>query len=127
MISHTRLPEFPEVRTEGNKIFIVYRNGEEMLWGEEESKELAVSASVELKLELKAIEYVKTHVYNFINDIRNTLQRENISEDHLEQILFEGHHYAMKELGFSHYSNMRDRIYSKYLENPHKAPSSDQS
>ena len=98
-----------------------------MLWGEEESKELAVSVSVELSLELKAIEYVKTHVYNFINDIRNTLERENISEDHLEQILFEGHHYAMKELGFSHYSNIRDRIYSKYLENPHKSPSSDQS
>jgi hypothetical protein len=127
MISHTRLPEYPEVKIEGKKIFIVYRNGEEMSWGEEASEELAISASKELNLELKAIEYVKTHVYNFINDIRNTLQRENISEDHLEQILFEGHHYAMKELGFSYYSNIRDRIYSKYLENPQKAPSSDQS
>ena len=80
-----------------------------MLWGEEESKELAVSVSVELSLELKAIEYVKTHVYNFINDIRNTLQRENISEDHLDQILVEGHLSAMKELGVSHYSRARAR------------------
>ncbi len=127
MLSNTRLPEFPEVRTEGKKIFIVYRDGGEMLWGEEASEELAVSASVEINLELKAIEYVKTHVFNFITDIRNALQRENISEDHLEQILFEGHLHAMGELGFSHFSNIRDRIYSKYLESPHQAPHTDQS
>jgi hypothetical protein len=85
-------------------------------YGVESSEELAVSTSIELNLELKAIEYVKTHVYNFINDIRNELQREYISEDHLEQILVEGHLYAMKELGISHFSNMRDRIYSKYVD-----------
>ncbi len=92
-----------------------------MSWGEEASEELAVSVSIELDLELKAIEYVKMHVYNFINDVQNTLLPENISEDHFEQILVEGHLYAMKELGVSHYSNMRDRIYFKYLESsPHE-------
>ncbi len=116
MMSNTRLPEFPEVRAEGKKIFIIHRNGEEMLWGMESSEELADSVSIELNLELKAIEYVKTHVYNFINDIRDALLRENISEDHLEQILVEGHLHAMKELGFSHYGNVRNRIHSKYLE-----------
>ena len=115
-MSTTRFPKFTKVRAEGKKIIITYRDGEEMLWGEEASEELAVSASNELDLELKAIEYVKMHVYNFINDVRDALLRENISEDHLEQILVEGHLYAMKELGFSHYSNMRNRIYSKYLE-----------
>ena len=110
------LPEFPQVRAEGKKIFIIFGDGEEMIWGEETSAELAVSASNELDLELKAIEYVKNHVFNFINDVRDSLLRENISEDHLEQILVEGHLYAMKELGFSHYSNMRNRIYSKYME-----------
>ncbi len=116
MMSNTRLPEFPEVRAEGKKIFIIHRNGEEMLWGMESSEELADSVSIELNLELKAIEYVKTHVYNFINDIRNELHRENISEDHLEQILVEGHLYALKERGISQISKMRDRISSKYLE-----------
>ena len=74
-----------------------------------------------IRLELKAIEYVKMHVFNLINDVRDALLRENISEDHLEQILVEGHLYAMRELGFSHYSNLKDRIYSKYLESsPHE-------
>jgi hypothetical protein len=127
MISNTRLPEFPEVRTEGKQIFIVYRNGEEMLWGEEESEELAVSVSVELNLELKAIEYVKIHVFNFINDIRNALIQKDIAEDHLEQILVEGHFYAMKELGFSHFTNMRERIFTKSKERPPQVPNSDKS
>ena len=95
---------------------IVFQNGEEMIWGEEASEELAESVSTELNLELKAIEYVKTHVYNFINDIRNALLNEKIPEEHLEQILVEGHMFAMKDLGFSKYMNMRNRIYSKYSE-----------
>jgi len=120
-MSTTRLPKFPKVRAEGKKIFITYRDGEEMSWGEEASEELAASVSIELDLELKAIEYVKMHVFNFINDVRDALLRENISKDHLEQILVEGHLYAMRELGFSHYSNMRDRIYTKNLESsPHE-------
>ncbi len=115
-MSTKKLPKFPKVRAEGKKIIITYRNGEKMSWGEEPSEELAVSVSIELDLELKAIEYVKMHVYNVINDVRDALLREKISEDHLEQILVEGHLYAMRELGFSHYSNIRNRIYSKYLE-----------
>ena len=115
-MSTTTLPEFPQVRSVGTKIVIDFQNGEEMIWGEETSEELAVSLSIELDLELKAIEYVKMHVFNFITDIREALLRENISEDHLDQILVEGHLYAMKELGVSHYSNLRNRIYSKYLE-----------
>ncbi len=67
-MSTTRLPKFPKVRAEGKKIIITYRDGEEMSWGEEASEELAVSVSIELDLELKAIEYVKKHVYNFINE-----------------------------------------------------------
>ena len=113
---NTTLPEFPKVRSEGKKIFIIFQNGEEMHWGEEISEDLAVSVSSELNLELKAIEYVKRHVSNFITDIRDALLRENIDEDHLDQILVEGHLSAMKELGVSHYSHMRERIYSKYLD-----------
>jgi hypothetical protein len=88
-----------------------------MIWGEEASKDLAISVSRELNLELKAIEYVKNHVQNFISDIRNSLIQEQIPEKHLEQILIEGHFSAMKELGFTNYSEMRDRIYLRYSQN----------
>jgi L-lactate utilization protein LutC len=91
-----------------------------MQWGDETSEELAVSLSNELNLELKAIEYVKAHVQNFLINMRKELRQENISEDHLEQILVEGHRYAMEELGVTRYSNMRERMYSKYIDNQNK-------
>ena len=54
-MSATTLSDYPQVRAEGTKIFIIFRDGEEMFWGEETSEELAVSVSFELDLELKAI------------------------------------------------------------------------
>jgi hypothetical protein len=80
-----------------------------MIWGEEASKDLAISVSRELNLEQKAIEYVKDHVQNFISDIGNSLLEEQIPEKHLEQILIEGHFSAMKELGFASYSRAHSR------------------
>jgi hypothetical protein len=121
-MSKTRLPTYPKVRSEGKKIIIQYRNGEEMIWGEEASKDLAISVSKELNLELKAIEYVKNHVQNFISDIRNSLIEEQIPEKHLEQILIEGHFSAMKELGFASYSEMRDRIHLRYIQDKNNQP-----
>jgi len=121
-MSKTRLPAYPKVRSEGNKIIIQYQNGEEMIWGEEATKALAISVSRELNLELKAIEYVKDLVQNFISDIRNSLMQEQIPEKHLEQILIEGHFSAMKELGFTSYTEMRDRIYLKYIQDKNNKP-----
>ncbi len=93
-----KLPEFPMATAEGNRIFVTYRDGHIMVWGEEDSHEDAAKVAQELELELRAIEYVKWHVTNFIKDMKAQLKELGLPEDHLESILVEGHKAAGKYL-----------------------------
>lgn len=108
-----RFSDYPKVEVEGSTIVITYENGDRMTWGEEASEFEAIRVATEMDLELKAIEYIQRHIVRFITEMKKVLARNNIPEEHLVEILVEGHWSAIKEMGFSEFDYIRERGHSR--------------
>ena len=73
-------------------------DGSETTWGEEETTEEAKRIANELEIELKAINFIKWHIKNFITDMKKMLKTINADETLLTSIIRDGHNFAFKEL-----------------------------
>ena len=93
-----RLPLSPDVITRDKTVVIQYRDGTETIWGEEKTLEEATKIAHELEIELRAINYIKWHVRNFITDMKKMIQTIEADETLLMTILRDGHEFAFKEL-----------------------------
>ena len=98
MTSNIKLPETPSVVTRDTLIVVVFADGTEINWGEEESAEEAERLSKELEIELRAVNYVKWHVRTFIQDMKSLLKSLDIDENLLDSILIDGHSMARQEI-----------------------------
>lgn len=93
-----RLPATPDVITIDKTVVIRYRDGTETIWGNEKTTEEALKTAQELEIELRAINYIKWHVRNFITDMKKMLQSIKADETLLMTIIKDGHEFAFKEL-----------------------------
>jgi hypothetical protein len=96
--TNIKLPETPSVVTRDTLIVVVFADGSETLWGEEESAEDAERLSMELEIELRAVNYVKWHVRTFIQDMKSLFKSLDIDENLLDSILIDGHSMARQEI-----------------------------
>jgi hypothetical protein len=95
---HIKLPETPSVITRDNLVVVVFADGSEIVWGEEDNALEAKILATELEIELRAVNYVKWHVKTFIQDMKSLLKSLDIDEKLLESILRDGHSFASQEL-----------------------------
>jgi hypothetical protein len=93
-----KLPETPSVITRDTLVVIVFADGSETIWGEEESAKEANRLSKELEIELRAVNYVKWHVRTFIQEMKSLLKSLDIDENLLDSILMDGHAMARQEI-----------------------------
>ena len=98
MTSNIKLPETPSVVTRDTLVVVVFADGSETVWGKEESAEEAERLSMELEIELRAVNYVKWHVRTFIQDMKSLLISLDIDENLLDSILIDGHSMARQEI-----------------------------
>ena len=102
-------------------MIIVFADGSEIVWGEEDSTHEAEKLATELEIELKAVNYVKWHVRTFIQDMRSLLKSLDIDEKLLDSILRDGHSFAIEELSQSTIDSilmnakegLRNRVFKK--------------
>ena len=101
MASSIKLPSTPNVIVRGNQIIVVFENGNEVLWDNEESQETALRIAKELEVELRAVKYVQKQVHDFIIEMRKYLSSLEINDGLLDTILIDGHAFARSQLNKS--------------------------
>jgi len=123
--TNIKLPETPSVVTRDTLIVVVFADGTEINWGEEESAEEAERLSKELEIELRAVNYVKWHVRTFIQDMKSLLKSLEIDENLLDSILVDGHSMARQEINkvtvdsiiMNAKSGLRNTVFDKIYSN----------
>lgn len=97
MVLQIRLPDKPKVVVRGKEVFIIMEEGFEIYGGEEKSYREAVRLAYELEVELKAVDYVKQHLLDFIEEMREYLTTKQIDERLIDSIIDDGHFFARIE------------------------------
>ena len=98
MSNQIRLPQTPEVIARGRTVVICYRDGSEIVWGDEKNHNDAQRLAREIEIELRAINYIKWHVRTFINSMIDILNSIDADEQLLNSIIKDGHLFAFNEL-----------------------------
>jgi hypothetical protein len=106
MASSIKLPSTPNVIVRGNQIIVVFENGNEVLWDNEESQETALRIAKELEVELRAVKYVQKQVHDFIIEMRKYLSSLEINDGLLDTILIDGHAFARSQLNKSTFNTI---------------------
>ena len=98
MASTIELPKTPSVVAKNKSVFIIFSNGKEILWGEEETLEEASKVAKELEVELRAVKYLQNMVHDFITEMREYLASLDIDDTLLDSILIDGHDFARMQI-----------------------------
>jgi hypothetical protein len=93
-----QLPYTPRVISRDHCVFICFKDGSEIFWGEEESTIDALNVARELEIELQAVSYLKKQIKDFIEDISELLYSIGADESLLASIVKDGHSQALNEI-----------------------------
>jgi hypothetical protein len=96
-----RLPQNPNVVVRDNCVVICYLDGSRIVWGKEETHIDALRIARELEIELRAINYIKSQIKNFIQEMEELLYSVDADESLLLSIIKDGHSFAFREFDTS--------------------------
>lgn len=82
---------FPRVEVRGTSIFIIYGEGDEVLWGSEGSQVEAVATAKQIEREFGALSHVARRIANLMNDLMDELVELGVPVEHAAYILYEGY------------------------------------
>ena len=91
-----KLPNFPKVEVRGKEIVIINESGEVDYWGLEEDPNTASAIAEEIQKGLQAINYVKFNLVNHLSLVSDELRELGISEDLIDETLYEGYESLKK-------------------------------
>ena len=86
-----RLPVYPKAVARGNAVIIIWKDGEEQLWGYENDESIAISVAEDIQLGLRAIRYVRTSLLSSLSEILGLLEEAGIPSEHLDDVMYEGY------------------------------------
>ena len=93
------LPLTPKVVSRDNSLFICFKDGSEIYWGDENSTIEALDLARELEIELRAVSYLKQQISDFVKDMEELLFSINADESLLLSIIKDGHIQAFNGIG----------------------------
>lgn len=91
-----QLPIYPRVEIRGTSIVIVEEDGSEELWGHETDMSKALEAAEDIQEGLRALNYVKNSLVNYINTLMENLIELDVPREHLDDIIYEGYRSLQK-------------------------------
>lgn len=91
-----QLPIFPRVEIRGTNIVIIKEDGSEELWGHEADRSKALEAAEDIQEGLRALNYVKSSLVNYINTLMENLIELDVPREHLDDIAYEGYKSLQK-------------------------------
>ncbi|HUS77909.1 MAG TPA: hypothetical protein VM050_04530 [Patescibacteria group bacterium] len=105
-----QLPPYPRVEVHGNSIIIISEDNDKEIWDEEADEISAHAIANELEIGLRAINYVKYSLVNYVSTLSEDLQRLNVPEESIDDIVYEGYNSLKKwfnelERTSSHYAD----------------------
>ena len=86
-----KLPDYPKVEVRGRSIYIIYEDGREELWGEENRRSLALSIAKEIEFGLKAIKYGKDYLAKSLNDLMFDFMELGVPVEYIDSIVEKGY------------------------------------
>ena len=101
MPKQLKLPQSPNVIVRDNFIVICFIDGSETIWGEETSHIEALNIARELEIELRAVNFIKSQIKNFIKEIGEILYSIDADETLLLSIIKDGHALVFSNNDFS--------------------------
>lgn len=86
-----QLPKFPKVEVRDGEILIIAEDGDVEIWDNENDVLKAVAVAEILELELRAINYVKFSLINYLYELAKDLKKNRVPAESVDDIIYEGY------------------------------------
>jgi hypothetical protein len=86
-----QLPKFPKVEVRDGEILIIAEDGDVEIWDNENDVLKAIAVAEILELELRAINYVKFSLINYLYELAEDLKKNRVPAESVDDIIYEGY------------------------------------